>query len=61
MGNILQHHLTRYKTEFLLEAIILSTLPAACEPQRQREANLYHCFLFYIQIFESKYLSFFFY
>lgn len=54
-------HLIRYETELLLEAIVLSTLPAACEPQRESKANLYHCFLFYIQIFESKHLSFFFY
>lgn len=57
----LQHHLIRYKTELLLEAIVLSTLPAGSEPQRQSKAKLYHCFPFYIQIFESKYLSFFFY
>lgn len=57
----LQHHLIRYKIELLLEAIVLSTLPAACEPQRKSKAKLYHYFLFYIQVFESKYLSFFFY
>lgn len=51
----LQHHLIRYKTELLLEAIVLSTLPAACEPQRQSKSSLYHCFLFYIQMSESKY------
>lgn len=46
----LQHLLIRYKVELLLEAIYLSTLPAGCEPQRQREANLYHCLLFYIHL-----------
>lgn len=57
----LQHHLIRYKTKLLLEAIVLATLPAACKPQRQSKANLYNCFHFYIQIFESKYLILLFY
>lgn len=42
----LQHHLIRYKTQLLLEAIVLSTLPAACEPQRQSKAKLYTVFTF---------------
>lgn len=57
----LQHHLMKYKTKLLLEAIVLATLPAACEPQRQSKTNLHHCFNFYIQIFESKYLILLFY
>lgn len=41
-----QHHLIVSKIEpvlHLLEVIVISTLPAASDPQRQREVNLNYC------------------